>query len=142
MSPTCQGPKSCFAFRVFEPQERARSLLGSPFRLQGRDPRVGVDCLGVVIWAYALPEPNGARYRAEDGDWPIVEQRLGAWFEPAAAASSNHLLVFRLARSFHFGVISEGHFVHADAAIGRVVLRKLPERLIRGCRIFKFRGDC
>lgn len=127
---------------MLEPHERALSLIGIPFRVQGRDPNVGLDCLGVVICAFELPEADVPRYRISDGDWGIVDQGLSTWFEPAADFARGDLLIFRLSRSFHFGVITGSHFVHADAAAGRVVVRRLPARFGRECRIFRFRGDC
>lgn len=33
--------------------EAARMLLGTPFRHQGRDPDVGLDCVGLVVAAHA-----------------------------------------------------------------------------------------
>jgi hypothetical protein len=128
---------------VIEPHERALALLDVPFRFQGRNPDTGLDCLGVVIWAFRLRNTGIARYRITEGDWNRVAEELSVWFAPAETVTGrdNDLAVFRLARSFHFGVISGGHLIHADAAIGRVVARRLPARLGRECRFFKHQGD-
>lgn len=95
----------------------------------------------MVIWAFRLVEPDGPRYQAIDGNWDVVSDKLAQWFEAAPTPASNDLLALRLRRSFHFGVISGSHFVHADAAAGRVVLRRLPQRQARECRIFRLRED-
>jgi cell wall-associated NlpC family hydrolase len=128
---------------VLDPHQRALSLIGVPFRAQGRDPAIGLDCLGVVVWSYQLRVPDVPRYKLDDGTWDQVLHELSPWFEPVANcnAQSGDLAAFRLSRSFHFGVISDSKLVHADLAVGRVVARRLPLRLGRECRIFRHRGD-
>jgi hypothetical protein len=58
-----------------------------------------------------------------------------------ATISINDLLVLRLHKSFHFGVVGRTHLIHADAALGRVVSRKLPSRLGPNAKIFRIRRD-
>ena len=36
--------------------DRARSLIGTRFRAQGRDPQFGLDCLGLAMIAYEVGE--------------------------------------------------------------------------------------
>ena len=126
-----------------EPHERALALLGVPFRPQGRDPEIGLDCVGVVLWVFQIKEADAPRYRLSDGDWEQVLRAVGRWFEPVIGgkACSGDLVVFRLSRSFHFGVISGSNLIHADLAVGKVTARRLPARLGRECRLFRYRGD-
>lgn len=128
---------------MLEPHQRAQSLVGVPFRFQGRDPALGLDCLGVIVCAFDLEIEGVPRYRITEGDWELIERELSVWFSRAdeRLPASNDVLVFRLPRSFHFGVVSGNHFVHADLGLGRVALRRLPERLGRDCRLFSFNGD-
>lgn len=127
---------------MLEPHQRALSLVGVPFRHQGRDPATGLDCVGVVVRAFDLTISKLPTYRMTDGDWQQVEQELCRWFTCARRQTpqSNDMVVFRHVRGFHFGVISGAHLVHADLAAGRVVSRKMPRRLGRDCRLYTHRG--
>lgn len=126
-----------------EPHERARALIGVPFRPQGRDPRLGLDCIGLVICAYKLNDPPLPRYRLTDGSWELVERELSVWFKPVKqeVAGSNDLAVYQLRRTFHFGVIGGKQLIHADAMIGRVTARRLPLLSTQNCRFFRYIGD-
>ena len=46
---------------------RARGALGARFRLGGRDPAFGLDCVGVVAWAHELADVP-ADYGLRGGD--------------------------------------------------------------------------
>jgi hypothetical protein len=137
-----QAPRYSSASRVLEPHERAFRLVGTPFRPQGRDPATGLDCLGLVICAFQLPRIELPTYRMTDGCWPSVEREVVRWFEPAERTDSrnNGLAIFRLPRSFHFGVTSGAYLVHADMALGRVALRRLPIRFGRESRFYRLIG--
>lgn len=128
---------------MLEPHERALSLVGVPFRLQGRNPSIGLDCLGLIIGAFDLSGFETPTYRISDGNWNQVEFELARWFGKTERAipRTNDLAVFRLPRSFHFGVISGGLLVHADIVAGKVVTRKMPTRLSGDCRIYTYCGE-
>ena len=143
-SRTCRDLRFCCASLVLEPHERALALLGVPFRPQGRNPHVGLDCLGVVVWAFSLTLPEPPRYRLTDGNWEVIEHELAPWFDPVRGRDvlDSDLVVVRLARSFHFGVVSGDHLIHADVNVGRVVARRRRPLLGRECRIYELRGGC
>lgn len=105
---------------------------------------MGLDCIGVVAHAFDLTLLEAPRYRLTDGDWCLVERGVAPWFNAVFGRerSNSDLAVFRLARSFHFGVVSGDDLIHADLKIGRVVARRLPARLGRECRFFEFRRGC
>jgi hypothetical protein len=128
---------------VLEPHQRALALVGIPFRFQGRDRRTGLDCIGVIVSAFRLPDGCVARYRISEGSWDLVRDELAPWFtqKDCSRPESNDLAVFRLSRSFHFGIVSGEHLVHADQAIGRVVTRRIPQRLGRDCQLFSYNSD-
>jgi cell wall-associated NlpC family hydrolase len=128
---------------VLKAQERASALIGTPFRLQGRIPEIGLDCLGVVVIAYELRPREVPRYRITDGTWSEVSGGLSRWFEPIEnrMPANGDLLVFRFRTSFHFGVVSDGYFIHADVRAGKVVRRRLPTHYGPQCRIFRYRGE-
>lgn len=127
-----------------EPHERALALVGTPFRPQGRRPETGLDCVGLVLLAFELPAGKVATHRPVSGDWAWMERQLSPWFEEVnhRPARCGDLAVFRLPRSFHFGVISVLHLVHVDTALGRVVTRRLPPSLGSCCKIYRYRGAC
>lgn len=108
---------------MLEPFERARQLLGSPFRPQGRSPVTGLDCVGVVILAFALRDVDRPSYRFAGWSWRKIEHEIGTWFTLSSPNSRqrNRLVVFDFGRSFHFGVTGDRSFVHADLRLRRVV---------------------
>lgn len=128
---------------MLEPHERALSLVGVPFRFQGRDPLIGLDCLGLVLSAFDLIVVEPPTYRVSDGNWSQVETELAQWFARGARTipKTNDLAVFKLPRCFHFGVISNGFLVHADIVAGKVVSRKMPTRLSGDCRLYTHCGE-
>lgn len=105
---------------------RARALVGTRFRPQGRRREHGLDCLGLVALASKLPidlVPTGYSLRSE-----ATEDLLALTFEdrvkripPSEAQAGDVLLVRAGAGQSHFLVLLENGFVHADARLGRVV---------------------
>lgn len=110
--------------------EAAETLIGTPFRLHGRDPRTGLDCVGLVAVSLDLagmpsPAPNGYRLR---------QHNLAAFMPSIQAAgfTSIHvrsvklpgdlLIVAPSAGQFHAALIgSDGQCVHAHAGLRRVI---------------------
>ena len=94
---------------------RARALVGTPYRLQGREPGV-----------YRLPaEQVPFRYRVRSGRWAQVDEQLERWFEldrTGGAPRSGSLLALRLPQDrAHFAVAGPHAHVHADLGLRRVV---------------------
>jgi murein DD-endopeptidase / murein LD-carboxypeptidase len=103
---------------------RARALIGTRFRLHGRDPASGLDCVGLIVCAcpaitrppegYALRGGTAAGFGAmfiANG----MTQRLG---EPHPG---DILLLQPSAAQFHLGVWSGESLIHADGVLRRVV---------------------
>ena len=102
-------------------------MVGVPFRTQGCDPAMGVDCVGLVWAAYAAvgqsllrpvdyPLRGWARARveaalAEAGFVPVVR-------EPR---DGDVALIAFAAGQFHLGLIGPGSLVHAHAGLRQVV---------------------
>jgi hypothetical protein len=105
---------------------RARSLVGTRFRPQGRSQEHGLDCLGLVALAGDLPEnliPNGYRVRSEAAA-ATLSLTVGGQVEliPIVQAEEGDVLLVRAgAGQHHFLVLVQGGFVHADAGLKRVV---------------------
>lgn len=104
----------------------ARALIGVPFRLQGRNPAVGLDCVGLVWAAYAeaghvLRAP--AHYPLRGWERERIEAVLvGAGFHRVTDPCDGDVALIALAaRQFHLGIIGAASFVHAHAGLRRVV---------------------
>lgn len=110
---------------------RARAVLGSRFRLHGRDPATGLDCVGLAGHAFAvsarLPSGYGLGVRDRARMAPVI---AGFGLVPGEAGAGDLLLVSSGRGRLHF-VIADGSGeacggVHADLALGRVVERPGP----------------
>lgn len=106
----------------------ARACVGSRFRFQGRDPAIGLDCVGLADFTYRSvgAEPMlPAGYALRGGDLRDAE----AWLSASGfasiiegAASAGDLLILRPgARQLHLAVHSGGGFIHADLGLRHVV---------------------
>lgn len=100
---------------------RARACLGARFRLHGRDPALGLDCVGLAAFAFAVPHvPAG--YPLRGGEARRVADRLGELGFEAAGERDGRLLLLRAGPfQHHLAVTVPGGFVHADAGLRRVV---------------------
>lgn len=111
----------------------AERLVGVPFRLHGRDPERGLDCVGLVAAALAatgrvVRAPTGYRLRPGciDGFLEAAE-RSGLIDAEGPAAPGDVLLVRAGPAQPHLVVAASwGDFVHAHAGLGRVVLTPPP----------------
>lgn len=102
----------------------ARRCVGVRFRPQGRDPRTGLDCVGVAAMSFdkALPP---ARYPSRGRNWEMlardaVEMGLREII-PGEARAGDLLIVEPGPGQIHTAVITPTGFVHADARLRRVV---------------------
>lgn len=106
---------------------RARALVGTRFRPQGRHPEHGLDCVGLVAVAAQVPAelvPTGYRLRSQ------VPEDVAAFhfahradpLDPTEAGEGDVLLVRAGPGQDHFLILTEGGFVHADARLAKVVI--------------------
>ena len=103
---------------------RARSFLGSAFRPQGRDPSLGLDCVGLAIAVYGLRDVYPSNYRLTGDHWADLKANLHRGFRRVSKAKLRHgdLCVWRVAEDqLHLGIQGTESFVHADARLRRVV---------------------
>lgn len=105
--------------------ERARALVGCRFRPQGRDPELGLDCVGLIVATFDLPvEQVAGDYRLRGGDRPRLIAELDRFFRrvPLARQRTGDVLLFSIGSAqMHLAVQTEIGFVHADARLRRVV---------------------
>ena len=106
--------------------QRARALVGTRFRPQGRRREHGLDCLGLVAAAGNLPAelvPSGYGMRSEAAQ-DMLSLTLGGRARriPVSEASEGDALLVQAGPGqHHFLVLLRDGFVHADARLGRVV---------------------
>lgn len=113
--------------RTFALADAARTLVGTPFRLGGRDPATGLDCFGVLHAALCAtgiePElPTGYRLRKlalPDLDPWLSANRLTRCTAPSIAGD---VLLLRCGPAQpHCAIVTATGFVHAHAGLRRVV---------------------
>lgn len=108
--------------------DAAAALVGSPFRLHGRDPATGLDCVGVVAAAMAATGRNadfpvGYSFKRRDvAGLEAVADQLG-YREAAEPVAPNDVVLFRVgACQFHFAIaLDDGALVHAHAGLRQVI---------------------
>lgn len=112
----------------------ALRLVGTPFRLHGRAPESGLDCIGVIVAALRADGrecelPTG--YRLRTGEWPSADdwaQRHG--FAPMSGPflAGDVLMTKPGPAQLHLAIVSPdpAHVVEAHASLRKVVLGPLP----------------
>lgn len=111
----------------------AESYVGAGFRLHGRDPLTGFDCLGLVLVALGdIGKPVGfpLRYGLRNLDSQrFLRLAESAGFVEAADLSLDHGDVLALEpgpAQLHLAIVIPGGVVHAHAGLGRVVRTPFP----------------
>lgn len=106
----------------------AVSLVGTPFRLHGRDPHSGLDCVGLInesLKIAGLPRPQLPKYALRNSDYSFVlKTACLAGFKPAKnGIFLGDLVVVKPGPAqLHFLVAqARGGFVHAHASLREIV---------------------
>jgi len=105
--------------------ERARALVGTRFRPQGRAPEMGLDCVGLVLVVFGLPVEEVRRDYRLRGDHR--EEMLAVFARrfrrvTAKQRKLGDVLLLQVApEQMHLAIVTEAGFVHADARRGKVV---------------------
>lgn len=103
----------------------AATLIGVPFRLHGRDPATGLDCVGLVAEAMrrsgAAPiVPTGYQLRAITVDSLLPFAEANGFLAIAAASRADVVLAMVNPVQPHLLISTLGGFVHAHAGLGRI----------------------
>lgn len=111
----------------------AEALAGSPFRLHGRDPAMGLDCIGVLAAALsaagtAARLPNTYRLRNRHLPETAKAAQLCGLVRAKGAVEPGDVIICRVAPcQFHLAIALSGNrFVHAHAGLKRVVITPDP----------------
>ena len=111
----------------------AEALVGVPFRLHGRDPALGLDCLGVVAAALrscgrspSLGRSYGLRNRSI-GEWLPLACEAG-FLEADGPGRPGDVVVVRPGPGQHHLLVAlaGNRFAHAHAGLRRVVVQPAP----------------
>ena len=114
----------------------AIEFLDTPFRLHGRDPRTGLDCVGLLLASLeavgnrsALPQGYGLRNRSADR-WLALAPQWGL-FDADGAILAGDVLVTRPGALQHHIMIAQSNrsVVHAHAGLRRVVCEPLSDEI-------------
>ena len=104
--------------------ERARALVGTRFRPQGRDAN-GLDCIGVIVATFGIDADQVRRdYKLSDDHRSDVRKALLEHFRkvPRTWLRPGDLILMSVGdRQAHLAVRTDVGFVHAHAGIRRVV---------------------
>lgn len=112
----------------------AEALVGTPYRMHGRDPATGLDCVGVVTFAShragrRLTAPNGYALRGLDRRRLIpLASRNGLEAVTGPILRGDILAGIPGPGQLHLAVAMGAHaIVHAHAGLRRVVLQPLTD---------------
>lgn len=104
--------------------ERARALVGTRFRPQGRS-AAGLDCVGVVLATFGIDAASVRRdYRLRTDDPIELDTAMLKHFRRVSRkelAAGDVLLLTQAKRQLHLAVRTSDGFVHAHAGLRRVV---------------------
>lgn len=110
----------------------AQALIGCPFRLHGRDPLTGLDCVGLVAAAMAASglrpvAPTGYALRNLAIEHWLPLARLSGLAPAKGLHRSGDILLLRLGQCQHHLAIAaeEGIVIHAHAGLQQVVRQPL-----------------
>ncbi len=102
---------------------RARQALGTKFRLHGRDPASGLDCVGLAAWAHRVDAPRGYALRTADAARAAAAIEA-AGLRPSEEMRAGDVLLLRSGPGqLHFAIWTGAGVIHADAMLRRVVER-------------------
>lgn len=107
----------------------AEHFIGAPFRLRGRDPATGIDCIGLLLAALArigraALSPTGYGLRNSDISGPLCFVPALGLGEAAGAIQPGDVLLTAAGPLQHHLLIAAnggGRFIHAHAGLRRVV---------------------
>lgn len=108
--------------------DAARGAVGAKFRLHGRDPRFGLDCVGLSALAmraagYGGPVPCDYGLHQDSAEAFLILLDAGGMARVDHPQPGDLMLFPVGPAQFHLGIKVPGGFVHADAMLRRIVER-------------------
>lgn len=124
----------------------ARALVGVPFRHQGRNPEIGLDCVGLVAAianGFGLPVVDRLDYARTPGRGQL-EAALESQpcLEKIASLEPACVVLMRISRSpQHVGIYTGASMIHAWSDAGKVCEHDFDDKWRgRVVRIYRFKG--
>jgi cell wall-associated NlpC family hydrolase len=122
----------------------ARACVGARFRLQGRNPATGLDCIGLVIWSAqrcGLTLPDASDYLLSDTparlDAALLQASLKQ-IDPRVLAAGDMVRLLSGGQPLHLAIYGDATLIHADARLRKVVEHRLTadwrERIVAAYR--------
>lgn len=107
----------------------ARQYLGVPFRHQGRNPALGIDCIGLLILVCGGSE-HDTTYGREPHDGLLETHLRMAFGNPVSGMRPGDVAAIRWAGPVrHVGIVGEIDgalsLIHTSSGVGRVVEHRL-----------------
>ncbi len=106
---------------------RARALIGMRFVAQGRDPAVGLDCVGLALLAYDLDASGVSdNYRLSGAHRAAILESANAKFWRVARSrrrAGDLLMLCPGAAQWHLAIWTGDGLIHADIVRGKIVER-------------------
>jgi cell wall-associated NlpC family hydrolase len=106
---------------------RARALIGTRFVAQGRDPHIGLDCVGLALLAYGIdPSTASDDYRLGGAHRGAILDFARARFRRVSRRrlrGGDLLLLQPAAAQWHLGIWTGDGLIHADIARRMIVER-------------------
>lgn len=110
----------------------ADGMVGTPFKHQGRNPKAGVDCAGVVlcsVWSAGCELPDCIGYGPQPKADVLLEelqQRARRVHRDDAEPGDIMLFQYRADMPMHFAVLLANEYVvHAHGSTGKVIKHRL-----------------
>lgn len=106
----------------------AEGLLGAPFRLGGRDPAAGLDCVGLVACALEAEAPEGYALRNSCIARHLAFAERAGFVAATGPVMRGDLVLTSPGPAQHHLLVALGRdrFVHAHAGLRRVALHHGP----------------
>ncbi len=111
----------------------AAALLGVPFRLGGRDPASGLDCVGLITAALEAsgrqigPLPRYSLRQFDLSRFLAIADKIGLRATNDTGQIGDILLLRPSPMQHHLAILrGDGGIVHAHAELGRVVITPHP----------------
>ncbi len=111
----------------------ARAGLGARFRLQGRDPATGLDCIGLVTWSAAqcgLQVPDARDYVLSDNPARLDAGLLAApiiRIDASVLAAGDFVRLLTHGQPLHLAICGNDTLIHADIRCRKVVEHRLTQ---------------
>ncbi|HTM95133.1 MAG TPA: peptidoglycan endopeptidase [Croceibacterium sp.] len=106
----------------------AQALVGTRFRLHGRDPATGLDCVGLVSAALGASAPAGYRLRNSNIAAGLAWAPAAGLVEATGTIEPGDVMLVRSGPAQHHLLVAgpSGDFIHAHAGLRRVVVTPGP----------------